>query len=171
MMGKKILKRERQQREKAGVLVNRYNNGDEPLVLVESARKLQNQLVFPVGSVKKGESFKEAAKRECEEESGYMVEIGCSLPPVQFEDDKIINRFTFFMATVVPVHGFRSGRRRHRTWYSGKGINSGLDAIATIDVICSAIFRAGPLKAAMAPFSSRKLCKFIYQVSPTEAIS
>ena len=79
----------------------RQREGDEPLVLVVSARKFKSQWVFPVGSVKKDESLEAAAKRECEEESGYKVEIGLRLPTVQFEGNNIIKRFTFFMATVV----------------------------------------------------------------------
>lgn len=42
-----------------------------------------------------------AARRECEEESGYKVEIGFGLPTVKSEGNNIIKRFTFFMATVI----------------------------------------------------------------------
>ena len=62
-------------KEKAGVVVYRQREGDEPLVLVVSARKFKNQWVFPVGSVEKDESLEAAAKRECEEESGSGVEV------------------------------------------------------------------------------------------------
>ena len=88
-------------KEKAGVVVYRYKEGDVPLVLVVSARKFKNQWVFPVGSVKKGESLEAAAKRECEEESGYRVEIGLRLPTVQLTGSGTTKRFTFFLATVV----------------------------------------------------------------------
>ena len=91
----------KRKKEKAGVVVYRFADNDEPLVLVVSARKSKNQWVFPVGSVETGESLEDAAKRECEEESGYNVELGARLPSVQVEGDTTIKRFTFFMATVV----------------------------------------------------------------------
>lgn len=89
------------QKEKAGVVVYRHQDGEEPFVLVVSARKFRGQWVFPVGSVEKGETLEEAAGRECEEESGYQVELGFRLSPVQFEGSNVIKRFTFFMATVA----------------------------------------------------------------------
>ena len=88
-------------KEKAGVVVYRQHSGDEPHVLVVSARKFKNEWVFPVGSVKKGESLAEAAERECAEESGYQVNIGLKLPPVEFSLSDTTTRFTFFLATVV----------------------------------------------------------------------
>lgn len=101
------------QKEKAGVVVYRYKDGGEPFILVVSARKFKNQWVFPVGSVEKGESLEAAARRECEEESGYKVEIGLMLPSFQFEGNNIIKRFTFFMATVVgETHQWEKDRER-----------------------------------------------------------
>lgn len=88
-------------KEKAGVVAYADDNRDEPVVLVVSARKFNNQWVFPVGSVEKGESLAEAAQRECKEESGYLVEIGSRLPPLELPGNGSIKRFTFFMATVV----------------------------------------------------------------------
>jgi 8-oxo-dGTP pyrophosphatase MutT (NUDIX family) len=88
-------------KEKAGVVVYRQRKRDEPLVLVVSARKLKSQWVFPVGSVKKDESLEAAAKRECEEESGYQVDIGIRLPSIQLLENGTTKRFTFFLAEVV----------------------------------------------------------------------
>ncbi len=88
-------------KEKAGVVLYRHLGDNEPQVLVVSARKFQNEWVFPVGSVKKGESLAAAAERECAEESGYQVETGLKLPPVQLSQSGKITRFTFFLATVV----------------------------------------------------------------------
>lgn len=91
----------KRKKEKAGVVVHRYEDSGELVFLVVSARKFKNQWVFPVGTVEKGESLEAAAKRECEEESGYQVEIGKKLPPVRYEGNNSVKRFTFFMATVV----------------------------------------------------------------------
>ena len=103
----------KQQKEKAGVVVYRHQDGEEPFVLVVSARKFRGQWVFPVGSVENGESLEDAARRECEEESGYKVEIGFRLSPVHFEGNNIIKRFTFFMATVAEnTHRWEMDRKR-----------------------------------------------------------
>jgi len=92
-------------KEKAGVIAYKYTkkhkNGKEPLVLLVTARKVKGAWVFPVGGVDKGESRKAAARRECEEESGYCVEIEKKLTPIEFSPDGRIIRFTFYLATVV----------------------------------------------------------------------
>ncbi len=95
------MQKTRAPQEKAGVVLYRHQDEDEPHVLVVSARKFKNQWVFPVGSVKKGESLAQAAKRECEEESGYQVQIGQKLPPVQVSESGKTTRFTFFLATLA----------------------------------------------------------------------
>ena len=88
-------------KEKAGVVVYRTENQNEPTVLVVSARKYENQWVFPVGSVEKDETLEAAAMRECREESGYRVELGKRLPALQIEGNHQMKRFTFFLATVI----------------------------------------------------------------------
>lgn len=102
-MGRKgaLMQKNRAPKEKAGVVLYRRQNQDETHVLVVSARKFKNAWVFPVGSVKKGESLAEAAKRECEEESGYQVQVGHQLPPVQVLQGGKITRYTFFLATLL----------------------------------------------------------------------
>ncbi len=99
---------EKSVKEKAGVIAykytKKYKNGKEPLVLLVTARKTKGSWVFPIGGVEKGESRKTAAKRECEEESGYCVEIGKKMTPIELSvDGKAIKaiRFTFYLATVV----------------------------------------------------------------------
>ena len=51
------------QKEKAGVVVYRYKDGEEPFVLVVSARRFKNPWVFPVGSVEKGEPLSACLKK------------------------------------------------------------------------------------------------------------
>jgi 8-oxo-dGTP pyrophosphatase MutT (NUDIX family) len=101
-------------KEKAGVVVYRSNDGGAPLVLVVSSRKFKDQWVFPVGSVEQGESLETAARRECEEESGYRVDLGPKLPPVMVSKSGKIKRFTFFLATLSgEVPHWETDRQRH----------------------------------------------------------
>jgi 8-oxo-dGTP pyrophosphatase MutT (NUDIX family) len=101
-------------KEKAGVVVYRSNDGGEPLVLVVSARKFKDQWVFPVGTVEKGESLETAARRECEEESGYRVDLELKLPPVLASKSGKIKRFTFFLATLIgEAPQWETDRQRH----------------------------------------------------------
>ena len=98
MMSKKDKKKMRQ---KAGVVAYKYTkNYKEPLVLLVSARKAKGSWVFPVGGIDPGETPKIAAARECEEESGYCVEIGKKLASIESCHGKKTARFTFFLATV-----------------------------------------------------------------------
>ncbi|MCI5147947.1 MAG: NUDIX domain-containing protein [Candidatus Electrothrix sp. MAN1_4] len=86
-------------REKAGVVAYKYTENDqEPLVLIVSARKVKGSWVFPVGGINPGETPEIAAARECEEESGYCVEIGTKLAPIDAGNE--LDLFTFFLATV-----------------------------------------------------------------------
>ena len=87
-------------KEKSGVVAYRCEKGKEPVILVVSARTYKNQWVFPVGSVEKGESLENAARRECEEESGYRVNIGDRLDSIETLKDGHAKRFTFFLATI-----------------------------------------------------------------------
>ena len=86
-------------REKAGVVAYKYTEqGQEPLVLIVSARKVKGSWVFPVGGIDPGETPEIAAARECEEESGYCVEIGKKLVPADPGNE--LDLFTFFLATI-----------------------------------------------------------------------
>ncbi len=88
-----------EKRKKAGVVAYKYTENDqEPLVLIVSARKVKGSWVFPVGGIDPGETPEIAAARECEEESGYCVEIRDKLVPNASENES--NEFTFFLATV-----------------------------------------------------------------------
>jgi 8-oxo-dGTP pyrophosphatase MutT (NUDIX family) len=105
----------RSPKEKAGVVVYRATAGGEAEVLLVSARKFKDQWVFPVGSVKTGESLEAAARRECEEESGFRVEIGHQLPAITLPGNGPMKRFTFFLATVVGEAAVWETDRQ-RTW-------------------------------------------------------
>jgi 8-oxo-dGTP pyrophosphatase MutT (NUDIX family) len=86
-------------KEKAGAVVYKDVPGAEPLVLLVTARKLPGFWVFPVGSVEQGESLPEAAARECQEESGYCVNIGKQLAVENTSSSGRPVRFTFYLAT------------------------------------------------------------------------
>lgn len=88
-------------KEKAGVVVYRRGAEGALQVLLVSARKIEGQWVFPVGSVEKGETLAATARRECMEESGYLVEIGEKFPLVEVAQGDRMVRFSFFLATVV----------------------------------------------------------------------
>ncbi len=88
-------------KEKAGVVVYQRHKGSEPHLLIISARKFKNQWVFPVGSVEKGETLDEAARRECAEESGYVVTIEKKLTSIMVQSKHRVKRFTFFLSTVA----------------------------------------------------------------------
>ena len=62
-------------RQKAGVVAYRYKNENEVEILLITARSSPSTWIFPVGTVKSGESLQETAARECLEESGYVVDL------------------------------------------------------------------------------------------------
>ncbi len=70
-------------------------------ILMVSSRKYPGQWVFPVGTVEKGESVAKAAMRECEEESGYSVELGEEIDTVIINSDKQSSKFIFFLGLVI----------------------------------------------------------------------
>ena len=105
-------------KEKAGVVVWQQGLGNEPLVLLVSARTQQGAWVFPVGGVDHGETLAEAAARECLEESGYQVQISSCLTSVEAAGaDGKSARFTFFLAQVIGETAERE-HDRSRIWVS-----------------------------------------------------
>ncbi len=107
-----LLRMNHKKRKKAGVVAYKYTEQEqEPLVLIVSARKVKGSWVFPVGGIDPGETPEIAAARECEEESGYCVEIGKKLSPVAPGNE--LDLFTFFLATVsAEKETWESDRRR-----------------------------------------------------------
>ncbi len=90
---------------KAGIIPHRKcsNIGDQDTfeILTVSSRKYPGQWVFPVGSVEKGESFEQAAIRECAEESGYNVELGEEIDTFIIDSGEISVKFIFFSGLVI----------------------------------------------------------------------
>lgn len=85
-------------KEKAGVVIHRKNKEGNVEVLLISARKFSDSWVFPVGTVEKGETLREAAARECAEESGYIVKTGKEIGSELIGENGAKNRFTFYSA-------------------------------------------------------------------------
>lgn len=100
-MSKNQKQKQQVYKEKAGVVVYDCSHGDEPLVLIVTSRKFSGTWVFPVGSVDKGESLETAAKRECAEEAGYLVEVESKFQDIEVPKRSKTLRFTFFLATTV----------------------------------------------------------------------
>lgn len=85
---------------KAGVVVSRKSEKGVEVLLV-SSRKHKGSWVFPVGTVEEHETLQVTAARECEEESGYIVEVGEEIGSVKTEENDKINLFTFFGAKII----------------------------------------------------------------------
>lgn len=100
-------------KKKSGVVAYRLNAENEMEVLLVSARKFKDSWVFPVGTVEKNESLKEAAARECLEESGYEVEIEKKVDSITVENKGSTNEFTFYKAKIIGEHeNYEDDRKR-----------------------------------------------------------
>ena len=103
--------------QKAGVVAYRYKNENEVEILLITARSSPSTWIFPVGTVKSGESLQETAARECLEESGYVVDVGSLLEVVEIEEDDLVRQFTFFLAQVTgEIEEYETDRQRQ--WVS-----------------------------------------------------
>ncbi len=87
--------------QKAGVVVRMRGEDGEDKILLVSARRHAGSWVFPAGTVEEGELPRQAAARECKEESGYLVEPGDKLGEVKVSERDWTKNFVFFSATVV----------------------------------------------------------------------
>ncbi len=92
-------------------------------ILIVSSRKYPGQWVFPVGTVEKGESVAKAAMRECEEESGYSVELGEEIDTVIINSDKQSSKFIFFSGLVIKENKIWENDRE-RCWCKLKDVTS-----------------------------------------------
>lgn len=98
---------------KAGIVPYRKNNGRYELLII-SSRKYAGQWVFPVGTVEDGESFEEAAVRECLEESGHHVELGKKIDSFIIKTDEDFLKFVFFLGLVIGEDKiYEEDRERH----------------------------------------------------------
>lgn len=88
-------------KHKAGVVVYRKSKDGGIEVLLVSARKHKGSWVFPVGTVEDHETLQVTAARECEEESGYIVETEDEIGTVQDSTGNSVNFFTFYKAQIT----------------------------------------------------------------------
>ena len=88
-------------KHKAGVVVYRDSSNGGIEVLLVSARKHKDSWVFPVGTVEDHETLQVTAARECEEESGYLVETEDEIGTVQDKGGKTSTFFTFYKAQIT----------------------------------------------------------------------
>jgi nucleoside phosphorylase len=84
-----------------------------PEVLVITARTNPKKWIFPVGAINSGETLQQAAARECEEESGYIVEVGPELGVIPSDFDK--STMTFFLGRIIGEKSFYETDRQ-RKW-------------------------------------------------------
>ena len=99
--------------QKAGVVASRRTADGEIEVLVITARRRSHEWIFPVGTVDPGETLKQAAARECMEESGYTVRTGPLLKTLELDRKHGLRRFSFFAAHVTgEVDAYETDRRR-----------------------------------------------------------
>ena len=104
-------------KHKAGVVVYRENGNGGTEVLLVSARKHKGSWVFPVGTVEDHETLQVTAARECEEESGFIVETEDEIGTVQVNGNKESVFFTFYKA-VVTGENEEYEKDRERKWVS-----------------------------------------------------
>ena len=116
---------------KAGIVPHRkrsnMRNQDIFEILTVSSRKYPGQWVFPVGTVENGESFEEAALRECAEESGYNVELGEEINTFIIDSGEISVKFVFFSGLVISENKVWENDRE-RCW---RELGDVVDIIAT----------------------------------------
>ena len=108
-------------KHKAGVVVYREDENGVTEVLLVSARKHKGSWVFPVGTVEDHETLQVTAARECEEESGYLVETEDEIGTVQVKDGNKATFFTFYKARVTGEKD-EYEKDRERKWVGTKGL-------------------------------------------------
>lgn len=102
-------------KHKAGVVVYKKNEKGGIEVLLVSARKHKDSWVFPVGTVEDHETLQVTAARECEEESGYLVETEGEIGTVQVKADDLNTFYTFYGARVIGEKD-KYEKDRERKW-------------------------------------------------------
>ena len=86
-------------KQKAGIVACRLTAAGTMEFLLVTARVDPTTWVFPVGTVDPGETLREAAARECVEESGYLVDVGVQVAQFELQREKKhrVDDFTFFL--------------------------------------------------------------------------
>ena len=112
-------------KNKAGAVVYRENENGETEILLVSARKHKNSWVFPVGTVEDYETLQVTAARECEEESGYIVEVEDEVGTVQNSNSNGINYYTFYKARILRETD-EYEKDRERLWVSSKELTDNI---------------------------------------------
>lgn len=113
--------------EKAGVVAWRDNESGGREVLLVSSRKLEGTWVLPGGKIEPGEAAKEAAARECAEESGYLVRVEEELATFAVDppEGDPRQRWTFFSAR--PIGSIPDWETdRDRCWVEAKALKDHL---------------------------------------------
>lgn len=100
--------------QQAGIAAYRRAVDGTVEILLVTALSHPTSWIFPMGSVKAGESLREAAARECVEESGYRVEPGSFVTTLDLHKDDGIHRVSFFAGTVVGEAQERETERDRR---------------------------------------------------------
>ena len=88
-------------KHKAGVVLYRDSGSNGIEVLLVSSRKHKESWVFPVGTVEDHETLQETAARECEEESGYVVQTEDEIGVIQDKSGETPTFFTFYKASIT----------------------------------------------------------------------
>src|SRR5713226_5981640 len=90
----------------AGGILQRYTpQGDEVMIVY---RKRHQDWTLPIGKVKDGESFQEAAMREVEEETGCSCRVGNYLGTISYSDNGVPKVVLFWKMSVVDDQGARN---------------------------------------------------------------
>ena len=108
-------------KNKAGVVVYRKNDEGGTDILLISARKHKKSWVFPVGTVEDHETLQVTAARECEEESGYIVEVEDEVGTIKDSSKNGTNYFTFYKAQVLDETE-EYEKDRERMWVSSEDL-------------------------------------------------
>lgn len=85
----------------AGGIVWRGTDDAPAVEVVVVHRPRYDDWTFPKGKLEKGESFRDAARREVVEETGLECELGDELPSVEYVDDRGRSKIVRYWAMTV----------------------------------------------------------------------
>ena len=96
--------------QQAGAIIVRPGKS-EPRVLLVTARRNPSTWIFPKGHVESGETRKEAAVREAQEEAGVDGEVAASVGSMTFDYGSNRYRVNYFIVVTGDAGEEREGRR------------------------------------------------------------